>query len=83
MNWNIFINYQGRQLFCRQGHPRDPFFLFSISFVDSETKSLLVSPSAMSFLPIVFDDQHLNMDGDKTQLLIPSIVGMSMAEFHF
>ena len=79
----LIINYQGRQLFCRQGHPRDPSFLFSISFVDSETKSSLVSPSAMSSLPIVFDDQHLNMDGDKTRLLIPSVDGMSTAELQF
>ena len=79
----LIINYQGRQLFCRQGHPRDPSFLFSISFVDSETKSSLVFPSAMSSLPIVFDDQHLNMDEDKTRLLIPSVDGMNKAEFQF
>ena len=79
----LIINYQGRQLFCRQGHPRDPSFLFSISYVDSETKSSLVFPSAMSSLPIVFDDQHLNMDEDKTRLLIPSVGGMSTAELQF
>ena len=37
----------------------------------------------MSSLPIVFDDQHLNMDEDKTRLLIPSVDGMNKAEFKF